>query len=185
MIEVYVCGSAEDVAQIQVLGNKIQGRFRFTAEHTPGAVPVRLRETLRTGLISVARPAPADTADGASQGGVFVSVDQSEGISQYARLPRPMYLLICVVLGLVYWRVLELNPLLIWEDLFVREDPECLCAARKTVQEYALAFERPWICPGCLEFFRCTGVEPETAALQEVLSEAASAQGRRLSGCKL
>ncbi|MCX5770027.1 MAG: hypothetical protein NTZ09_07120 [Candidatus Hydrogenedentes bacterium] len=167
MIDVYVSGPAEDVAQLEVLGNKIQGRFRFSGEPKPGAARVQLLRAVRGGLLSVTRA-----------GGVLVSLDQSEGISLYAGIPRSLYMLICVVLGLVYWRVLELNPLLIWEDLFVREDPECLCAARGTVQEYALAFERPWICPACLEFLRCTGAEPETAALQDVLAHATSAQDR-------
>jgi len=165
MIDVYLSGPAEEVSQLELLGNKIQGRFLFSGEPKPGAAPVQLRGTLRDGLLSVTRP-----------GGVVVSLDQSEGISVYSGIPRSLYILICVVLGLVYWRVLELNPLLIWEDLFVRQDPECLCAARATVQEYALAFERPWICPACLEFLRCTGVEPETAALQDVLAYATSTQ---------
>ena len=165
MIDVCLTGPAEDVAQLEALGNKIQGRFRFSVEPKPGAARVQLRRTLRGGLLSVTRPE-----------GVVVSLDQSEGISVYAGIPRSLYVLICVVLGLVYWRVLELNPLLIWEDLFVREAPECLCASRATVQEYALAFEHPWICPACLEFLRCTGVEPETAALQDVLAYATSTQ---------
>jgi hypothetical protein len=167
MIDVYICSPSEEVAPIEALGNKMQGRFRFGREPKPGAVPVQLCETLQAGLLFVTRP-----------DGVKVSVDQSEGISLYAGIPRPLYLLIAVLLGLVYWRILEINPLLIWEDLFVREDPECLCAARGTVQEYALAFERPWICPACLEFLRCTGAEPETHALQEVLAHALSAQER-------
>ncbi len=165
MIDVCLSGPEEDVAQLESLGNQIQGRFRFCRNGKPGAVRVQLLKTLRMGLFSVRR-----------QEGVEVSVDQSEGISLYAGIPRPLYLLICVVLGLVYQRVLQMNPLLIWEDLLVRENPECLCAARATVQEYALAFERPWVCPACLEFFRCTGAEPETAALQEVLAHAASVQ---------
>jgi len=174
MIDVYLSGPAEEVSQLEALGNKIQGRFRFSGEPKPGAAPVRLRRTLRDGLVSVTRP-----------DGVQVSLDQSEGISVYAGIPRSFYMLIWVVLGLVYWRVLELNPLLVWEDLFVREAPECLCASRGTVQEYALAFERPWICPACLEFLRCTGVEPEIAALQDVLAHATSEQERAPAQMKL
>ena len=174
MIDVYLCGPAEEVSQIEEVGNKVQGRFRCRGMPGAGGVRVRLRRTVRGRLLLVTR-----------EDGVVVSLDQSEGISAYAGIPRPLYLLICVVLGLAYWRVLEMNPLLIWEDLFVREDPECLCASRGTVQEYALAFERPWICPACLEFFRCTGIEPETAALQEVLAHATSVQQRDKAAIRL
>jgi len=165
MIEVSVSGPAEEIAQLKALGNKSQARFRFTLQLNAGAVPLELRQKLRSGLLNVSR-----------HRGVLVSLDQSEGISHYAGIPRDLYVLCCSVLGLVYWRVLALNPLLVWEDLLVREGPECLCAARTTLQEYALAFERPWVCPACLEFFRCTGAEFETAALQEVLSLLTAAQ---------
>lgn len=172
MIDAYLSGPGEEALQLEALGNKLQERFRFIVQPRPGAAPVQLRQSL-PGLLHVSR-----------HQGVLVSLDQSEGISLYAGIPRQLYVLSCVMLGLLYWRVLVLNPLLVWEDMFVREAPECLCAARATLQEYALAFERPWVCPSCLEFFRCVGVEPETAALQEVLSHLIQTQEGALAESK-
>ena len=95
---------------------------------------------------------------------------QAEGICLYAEIRRRTYLLVCSLLGLLHWRALDLNPMLVWEDLLVHEEPPaCLCAHRDTVQEYALAFENPYICKPCREFFRCLGLESDGRAIQDVL----------------
>lgn len=169
MIDVYLTGPEQETARVAVLGNKLQTRFRFSTEPAPATATVRMQQS-QSDLLRVSR-----------EEGVLLSLDQSDDISQYARIPRTLYILSCVTLGLVYWRVLALNPLLVWEDLLVREDPDCLCTARATLQEYALAFERPWVCPACLEFFRCLGVEPETAVLQEMLSHLVRAQKQAMA----
>ena len=159
MIEVYLTGPEEDIRRLAFLGNQYQSRFRFSNVSRRDAACVTV-----TGLCNTT-PFLASNVHG-----VFIFTYQSEEICRYVGIERDVYLLICCLLGLAQWRVLQLNPLMVWEDFIVCETPpRCLYAARTTMEEYALAFERPFICAPCLEFFRCLGAEPETLALQEVL----------------
>ena len=160
MIDVHLTGSEEDIRRLAFLGNQYQSRFRFSDISRRDAACVTV-----TGMCNTT-PFLASNVHG-----VFIFTHQSEEISRYAGIDRDVYLLICCVLGLIQWRVLQLNPLMVSEDFVVCEEPPlCLYAARSSLRDYALAFERPFVCTSCLEFFRCLGAEPETLALQEVLS---------------
>jgi len=168
MTEVYVSGSPDDRVGVARLGNRVQSVYRFVESPSRGAVPVSLSATESTVLCRAGR-----------RHGVSVSTWQAEGICLYAQIPREAYLLVCSMLGLLQWRALDLNPLLVWEDLLVHEEPPaCLCAHRETVQEYALAFEHPYICRPCREFFRCLGLELEVLAFQDVLDFAVRDRNR-------
>ena len=159
MIEVHLTGPEEDIRRLAFLGNEYQSRFRFSNIPRQDAVCVTV-----TGLCNTT-PFLASIVNG-----VFVFTHLSEEICGYTGIDRDMYLLICCLLGLVQWRVLQLNPLMVWEDFVVCETPPlCLYAERNAMEDYALAFERPFVCTPCLEFLRCLGAEPETLALQEVL----------------
>ena len=108
--------------------------------------------------------------------GVFISTWQSRGIALYAGFSLDTYFLICALLGAAQWRVLESNPLLVSEDLIHSGDSRCLFTAQSCKQDYALLLEKPYVCRGCFEFFRCLGADSEMLALKRVLEERAAAQ---------
>jgi hypothetical protein len=159
MPDVYISAKEEDCAVISCLGNQLQDYFHFVSDPASAIVLVEFIDTRADKLFTASR-----------ESGVTVSIFHSDQISRYCEVPRDHYLLVCVMLGLVYWRTLMLNPLLAVEDFLVREEkPGCLYAVRNSIQEYALAFEHPYVCRACLEFFRCLGAENETFALMKVL----------------
>lgn len=160
-MEVFVSGRATDVGLL-VRNSGRQRRFRFRDTDEPGAVRLRITD------------APAERPFWASRtDGVGISTRESEGICRYAGIGRDFYLTVCALLGLVQWRTLALNELLIDEDFIAHEDtPGCLFATRGTFREFALAFDYPDVCDSCLGFYRCLGAEPEIMALQEVLERA-------------
>ena len=161
MMDVYISGPPEDVRLLAEC-NGWQKRFRFRDAPVTGAVRLAVAD------VEARRPFSVSRGDG-----ILISTHESDGICRYAGIGKDFYLAVCSLLGLVQWRALVLNELLIWEDFFVHEEPPgCLYAARDTIQEYALAFECPHVCDACLEFFRCLGAEPEVMALQEVLNGA-------------
>jgi hypothetical protein len=159
MISVSVIGPSEEAVALAALGNAAQSRFQFVNQGAGDAPHLVITESESFMPFWVGR-----------RKGVFLSTCQSEGIAQYAGLPKEAYLLVWGLLGLMHWRALTLNPELIWEDFLVEEvAPGCLCAHRGSLQEYALAFDNAYICKGCRDFFLCVGAEPETLALQEAL----------------
>ena len=83
--------------------------------------------------------------------------------------------------GLTQWRTL-MNETLVVED-FAHTDPrECLFVQRPCKSDYALALERPSICPGCFEFYHCLGADAEIVALAEMLKSLQNARpGSRLA----
>ena len=113
--------------------------------------------------------------------GVLVSTWQSEGICTYAGLPQAAYFLTAGMLGLVQWRTLQLNPLLVEEDFLHPPDSNCLFATREYKEDYALPFARPHICRACLEFYRSLGTEPEVEALLRTLRALKSMRPRMSS----
>jgi len=159
MPKVGLKGSSKDVTLIVELGNQIQQYYRFVEGPVQEGVIVELSNWPSNTLFTVSRTT-----------GISICTDQSTEIARYARIPRSLYLLTAIMLGLLHWRVLQLNTLLIWEDFLIREEQAgCLCARRSSLQEYALAFENPQICNTCLEFFRCLGAERETFILLHIL----------------
>jgi len=93
-----------------------------------------------------------------------VSTDQAKGIALFAGIAIENYVRVCAVLGLTQWRALELNPMLVVEDFVHTEPGDCLFVRRAYKPDYAIALERPVICPGCIEFYRCLGAEREIGA---------------------
>ncbi len=103
--------------------------------------------------------------------GVSVSMYQCEGLCQYAKLDRNAYFRLCALLGKIQWRALVLNPLLVEEDLTHESPSRCLFAPQTYKQDCALVLENPFVCSGCVEFYRCLGAEREMAALHSLLDE--------------
>lgn len=102
-------------------------------------------------------------------GGLTVSTDQADGIAHFAGIAPHRYLQVCAALGLTQWRTLDLNPMLVAEDLVHTEPGDCLFARRAFKSDYALAFERPSVCFGCIEFYHCLGADREVATAVELV----------------
>ncbi len=148
-----------DLRRFCRFADQAQSRFRFQLGKTGGISLLFVADESHE-LFSVMRD------------GITVSSGQSAGISRYAGIEHERFLLICTLLGLTAWRTLSLNPDLILEDLQHPESNACLFAPRAHRQDYALLFDRfdqPAICPGCIDFYRCLGVELEIDALLTVL----------------
>jgi hypothetical protein len=101
--------------------------------------------------------------------GVTVSTDQAEGIALFAGISPVQYLRACAALGLVQWRALEQNDMLVAEDFAHSEPSNCLFVPRARKCDYALAFEWPCICHGCFEFYHCLGAEREIVSAAQLL----------------
>jgi len=106
--------------------------------------------------------------------GVTISSKDAEGISRHAGLSVCEYLSLAALLGLVVWRALRDNPDLRFEDLLHESPENCLFATQPAICEYALLLEQPYICGGCIAFFRCLGVETEMLLLREAIRNVAS-----------
>ncbi len=168
MIVVRVVGNGVDVARLAQRAAKMQRRFQFVGRTTAGTTELHITDDRSNVLFSVDR-----------NRGVAVSTWQSDGISRYAGLDLETYFLICGLLGLTQWRALETNPLLRSEDFIHNAPRQCLFSNLPYKQDYALLFERPRVCGGCLDFFRCLGVEPEVEALGQVLDFVGSPETAR------
>lgn len=111
--------------------------------------------------------------------GVVVSTWESAAICTYTGIRIDRYVLIASLLALSQWRVLRKNPFLRLEDLQHPAGVHCVFAAPHSVQDFALLLDPPVICPGCVDFYHCLGVDSELLALREVIVETqiASASG--------
>ena len=164
LVDVSVRVEGADLAALQRLALSTQDRFRFCAEkgrhkgQAGGPIPLHISHTRSERLFSV------DPIEG-----VTVSTWQSGGICIYAGIPEPHYYLLCSMLGLNQWRALSLNPLLRVEDFAHDEPANCLYVRRQLKQDHAVLLDTPFVCQGCLDFYRCLGLEPEMTALMSVV----------------
>lgn len=159
MIPVFVTGFGRDTERFIQLGEHVQERFSFTQRPHSGAVRLRIADSRGNSLFWACR-----------ERGVTLSAWQSEGICHYTGLGRDAFFLVCSLLGLTQWQALVLNPLLVEEDFGHGTPSTCLFSTRPFKQDYALLFEEPRVCGGCLAFFRCLGAEPEVEALRQGLA---------------
>lgn len=100
---------------------------------------------------------------------VAVSLWQAEEICAYAGMRVLDYLVVCSLMGLMQNRALELNPTLRPEDFLHESQDACLYGTLEHKSMAALRFERPYLCPGCLQFYACIGLESEALTLMSVL----------------
>lgn len=158
-----------DARRLIESANRAQTCYRFepasayaqAAEppHAPGRrVPLTIRHEPLHGLFVTSR-----------SDGVEISTDQSLGRCQYAGLEIQEYLLLCALLGLTQWSVLEGNPLIQPEDFSHSSEARCLFAALDVLEDYALLLESPWVCPGCTQFYHCLGADSEFQVLRDLL----------------
>lgn len=101
--------------------------------------------------------------------GVTVSTWQSDGICRYAGISQDQYIVLSSLLGILQWRTLESNPLLIMEDLIHPASSNCLFMMPGKIHEFVLLLEDPRVCGGCIDFYHCLGVDRELVAVMDTL----------------
>ncbi len=163
MLSFFITGDAKAKDALSKKAKESGTCFRLVDGGEPGAVHLRLTHLRLKSLFTVLRGKE-----------VVVSTWQSEGISHYARIGRGEYLLTCAMMGLLQYKALAKNEFLVEEDFIHTNCPECLFSTLDAKQKYALLFEEPVICYGCLEFFNCLGVEDEVSALQHQMGKIGS-----------
>jgi hypothetical protein len=146
------------VPGMEELSRRVQRRFYLTSHTLNEACILRITSLPDSRLFRVKR-----------NRGVLVSTWQSQGICLYAGLPESAYFVTAAVLGLVQYRTLTLNPLLVEEDFQHNSCQECMFANREYKEDFALAFDELHVCTPCLEFYRSLGAEPEIGALLDTL----------------
>lgn len=102
------------------------------------------------------------------EAGIHLSIQDSGPISRYLGVTEDDYLAMGVLLGLAQWRVLNVNELIRPEDWLHEPDGSCLYAPRRSVQDYALLLENPYLCSSCRDFYCCLGAETELCLIQEL-----------------
>ena len=102
-------------------------------------------------------------------GAIRVSTGRGAAIAAKTGLRADGVHLLAALLGLVQWRALQSNPLLVAEDFLHAVPPECLYA-QIGLSCSPSAFMRPGICPACADFYACLGAEQELVALQRLLA---------------
>ena len=103
--------------------------------------------------------------------GVAVSTWGIEGVCTYAGIDEDTYLLVCSLVGMGHWRVLDQNPLLRIEDLRHPAGVHCVFTEARQVNDFALLLDSPAICRGCADFYHCLGADAELLALREVIDD--------------
>ena len=90
--------------------------------------------------------------------------------ARYAGISQSAYLILCGLLGISQWSVLNLNPLLRPEDLMHPQASNCLFVRPDGIQNFALLLEEPRVCRGCVDFYHCLGADSEVIALLDILA---------------
>lgn len=148
---VFVNGISEERRALVSHANAHQSVFTFSSE--PNA-------SFEVVLTSTQHPHMFHLANSCK---VFISTWNVDGICLYAQC-RPLdYYLLASLLGLTQLQALS-SCTLIPEDFLHWEPRECLFAQHQTRSDVALKLLEPWICPGCIAFYRCLGVELELEA---------------------
>jgi len=158
MLDVSICSDHLDTTGICALGGEVQHFYRFIPVGQWDTARVEIDSAKCNALFRIHRDL-----------GVKLTTYQSEGISFYAGIDLNSYFLLCCTLGLTQWRALQQIESFHEEDLRHTDPSDCLFSEQFCQQDYALLMERPRICQGCKEFYRCLGLEEEIHALRLVL----------------
>ena len=166
MLRVGVESIDADQDNIAIVANRTQSWFRFVG---------RTPEPTRDGLSgSESRPCVLLTDEEivapfvvSRKGPILISTWQAKPIARYAGIDTTEYWVICAMMGLVQWRTLALNSLLIPEDFIHEPTIECLYGAHDQKSEFGLLLERGGLCRGCRDFYHCLGADRELLALVE------------------
>lgn len=154
VMRVHVSGPPEDTLALMRVARLYDINYAFCDAMASGVVPIHITDNVDACLACVDR-----------ERGVRISTHQREGICSYAGLDNGTYTLLCALIGTAQWRTLALNPLLIGEDFHHGPICSCLFSHQACKENFALVLEQPEICPSCVAFYRCLGVERDIDTL--------------------
>jgi hypothetical protein len=158
MIDVLVRGDLPLAAQVCNWLNSHQKHFRLSVALEECTFTLLLNGEPYHGLFRV--------IDSTTVG---VSTWQCPGLCFYANMEMQELISICAFLGLMHVRALRLNEHLRVEDFIHTPEKGCLFSTLALKQDFAEVLEHLHICQGCIDFYRCLGLEPEVDALLRVL----------------
>ncbi len=166
MIEACLTATDIDFVRLVEIARGLERHIRLVpTQQRPASVerkPVRLHFT--AGRLPEPIVVDADR-------GVEVSTWDVEGACRYAGIDEQTYLLICSLVGIAHWRVLDSNPLLRPEDLRHPPGVHCVYTDARQVADFALLLDSPEVCQGCADFYHCLGADTELLALRDVLRD--------------
>ncbi len=168
MIEAFLTSTGIDFVRLAEIARALERHIRIVsprngADTRPNAPrPVRLHFT----SLRLAEPIIVSAKQG-----VAVSTWDIEGVCRYTGIDQNTYLLLCSLVGIGHWRVLDQNPLLRIEDLRHPAGVHCVYTEARQVHDFALLLDNPAICRGCADFYHCLGAEGELLALREVIAK--------------
>ena len=170
MVEVCLSGRDIELTSLTALASGFRRHYR-TVTVTRRALstkPTRNNENrVRLDITPQCMPAPYKVCP---LRGVTLSTWQSEGISRYAGISQNAYMVLCGLLGISQWSVLNTNPLLRPYDFGHPPDSNCLFVQPHGIENFALLLEDPQICRGCVDFYHCLGADAEIVALLDALA---------------
>ncbi|NUM55865.1 MAG: hypothetical protein HUU46_19670 [Candidatus Hydrogenedentes bacterium] len=158
MIPVSVRGELPVTSQVAAWVNTKQERFHFDLSYPRHDLVLHVTDETYHGLFRV-----SDSRN------VHVSNWQADGLQLYANLCAGELLGLSALLGLTQARALALNDFLRPEDFLHPSQPWCLFSTHPMKQDFAEVLDAPALCQGCVDFYRCIQLEPETETLQHVV----------------
>lgn len=170
MVELRLSSSDVDVASLTAIAKGFRRYFPSVAVASKEYYPTPEKNNKNGLNLNITRqimPAPYTVC---KRRGVTLSMWQSEGICRYAGISQNAYLILCGLLGMSQWSVLNLNPLLRLEDLMHPKESKCLFVRPDGIQGFALFLEEPRVCRGCVDFYHCLGADREVIALLDTLA---------------
>ncbi len=184
MVELRLSSSDVDVASLTAVAKGLGRYFPSVAvaNNEYHSTPEKInKNSIRLNITRQIMTAPYTVC---TRRGVTLSMWQSEGISRYAGISQNTYLVLCGLLGISQWSVLNSNPLMRPEDLMHPQASRCLFVRPDGIQNFALFLEEPRVCQGCVDFYHCLGADSEVTALLDALAaiERAPDNSRRALG---
>ncbi len=153
-MNIVVSGEPKAIARFLEDAHLLQNRFSITGVPEDNSIALTFTTSRVSPLVNVSRRV-----------GVTISVRESSRISSYLGVSEGIYFIVLSLVGIIDLRTLNLNPLLSEEDLIYKCSKDCLLARPKRAHEYVLCLERPYICRGCLDFYKCLKADSEVKIL--------------------
>ena len=166
MVEASLTASAIDFVRLSEMARELERHIRLVPQPDAAGGPHEAPVHLHLNANRLPEPIIVDPARG-----VEVSTWDVDGVCAYAGIDRSAYLLICSLVGMAHWRVLDRNSLLKLEDLRHPAGVHCVYTEARHVSDFATILEEPAVCKGCIDFYLCLGAEAELLALRDVLAE--------------
>ncbi len=176
MLELCLSGRDVELTSLTSLATGFRRHFpSVTVAHwAPGEK--RTKSTENRVRLNITRQCMSTPYKVCPRRGITLSMWLSEGISRYAGISQNAYIVLCGLLGMSQWSVLNSNPLLRPYDFIHPPASDCLFVRPRGIEDFALLLEDPQICGGCVDFYHCLGADAEIIALLDALAGLRRAQ---------